>query len=70
VDAIGFLIAAIVVVAVIVLVARRWRADEPRDRGPYSTAMEARGGFAALGTTIDEPPDREPEDSLGGRPRR
>jgi hypothetical protein len=62
-DPIGFLIVAIVVVAVIALVARRWRGgDQSHDRGPYSTAMEARGGFAALGTTIDEP-DRQAQDA-------
>jgi hypothetical protein len=65
VDPIGFLIVAIVVVAVIALVARRWAGgggDVADGRGPYSTEMEARGGFAALGTTLDQQRNRPPDD--------
>lgn len=68
---IGPLVVAVILAAAIVLVARRWRGDQPRDRGPYSTAMEARAGLAALGRTIDPAPDEQPdspdaEDGEGG----
>jgi hypothetical protein len=62
VDWTGFLIVAIIVIAGIALIARRVGSDKRTDRGPFSSAMEARGGFAALGTTIDKPPAPEPKD--------
>ena len=65
-DPIGLLIVAVVIVAIVMLVARRSRGDQPGDRGSYSSAMETRGGMAALGGTIDEPPQgakREPGES-------
>ena len=56
-DWIGLLVVAAVIAAVIILVARRWAGDRPGDRGPFSTAMDARGDFAAFGTTLEPPPD-------------
>lgn len=62
-DWIGLLVVAAVVAAAIVLISRRWRGDRPEDRGPYSTAIEARGSFAAFRTTLDASPDEKRADS-------
>ncbi len=68
---VGPLVVAAVVAAVIVLIARRWRGDQPVDRGPYSTAMEARAGLAALGTTLQKSPEEDQESpSAADRPER
>ena len=66
---VGPLVVAGVIAAIIILVARRWRGDRPGDRGPFSSAMEARSGFAAFGTTPDSPPGQDAE-SRGADDRR
>jgi hypothetical protein len=65
---IGPLIVAVVLAAVIVLVARRWQGDRPEDRGPYSTAMEARAGLAGLGHTLDPAPGDNDDEADAARP--
>ncbi len=60
----GLLVVAVVIATGIVLVSRRWRGDRPEDRGPYSTAISARGSFAAFQKTL-EPPAEAEEDREG-----
>ena len=53
-----------VVILIAVNAARgRGRGDVAGGKGPFSTGMETRGGLAALGTTLDERPDRAPDES-------
>lgn len=62
-DWIGLLVVAVVIATGIVLISRRWRGNRPEDRGPYSTAIEARGSFAAFRTTLEPPADEGQEGS-------
>ena len=58
---------AIFIIILIAVSAARGRrgGDVGGGRGPYSTGMEARGGLAAFGATLVEPPEPEPKHNVG-----